>query len=153
MKNVNIKDLPEDLKKDLALIENGSVDENLKNIKKIDGNIMVEETGRNFKELDFNEVKEDEETELVLILKKPLGEITEINLDPDRINGIMLNNIEKIWRSKNKTNREQIKELDGDYLALVAAIMSGINYSTIVQLGGYDFTQLTSKVRNFLLVG
>lgn len=163
MKNVDKDKLPEDIKKDLEKIANEKIDKQLSGDLKIDnldpkGNISILETKKVKTEnksteelLDIEEVVE-EDNDLVIKLKKPINGIEEIVLNPDNINGTSLSKIEKMWRSKNRENRETVKELDGEYLAMVAAVLSGVAYSTIMSLGGYDFTQVTFKTRNFLLV-
>lgn len=176
MKNIDRDKLPEDIKKIIAEVENGKVDEILKSATKEIKNGQFDEAleiikkginesitlnppknEKNIKktaeELLGADVEEEKEDDLTIELKKPIGEVDVITLNPDNINGTVLSKIEQTWRSRNKVNREMVKELDGQYLAMVAAVMSGIEYSTIMNLGGYDFTQLTSKVRNFLLVG
>lgn len=163
MKNVDKDKLPEDIKKDLEKIANEKIDKQLSGDLKIDnldpkGNISILETKKVKTEnksteelLDIEEVVE-EDNDLVIKLKNPRNGIEEIVLNPDNINGTSLSKIEKMWRSKNRENRETVKELDGEYLAMVAAVLSGVAYSTIMSLGGYDFTQVTFKTRNFLLV-
>ncbi|WP_297638892.1 hypothetical protein [uncultured Clostridium sp.] len=163
MKNVDKDKLPEDIKRDLEKIENDKIDKQLSGDLKIDnldpkGNISILETKKVKTEnksteelLDIEEVVE-EDNDLVIKLKNPRNGIEEIVLNPDNINGTSLSKIEKMWRSKNRENRETVKELDGEYLAMVAAVLSGVAYSTIMSLGGYDFTQVTFKTRNFLLV-
>ncbi|MEG1087679.1 MAG: hypothetical protein RSD79_06395 [Cetobacterium sp.] len=176
MKNIDRSKLPEEIRVELEKIENGKVDgvlksvateiesgdfdKALKMIKKeiVDAVVLNSpKNERNIKktaeELLGADIEEEKEDDLTIELKKPIGEVDVITLNPDNINGTVLSKIEQTWRSRNKVNREMVKELDGQYLAMVAAVMSGIEYSTIMNLGGYDFTQLTSKVRNFLLVG
>lgn len=173
MKNIDRSKLPEEIRNELEKLENGKVDGILKNaateiengefdkvlkiIKKETAVLAVPRNEKNIKktaeELLGADIEEEKEDDLTIELKKPIGEVDVITLNPDNINGTVLSKIEQTWRSRNKVNREMVKELDGQYLAMVAAVMSGIEYSTIMNLGGYDFTQLTSKVRNFLLVG
>lgn len=155
MKNIEKDKLPEDIADDLKKIENNNLDKELENVTNIkNDNETIDQILNNDIQVEEDENNEsDEENDLIIKLKKPIKGITEIELDPDKITGFSLTKIEKLWRSKNKSNRETIKELDGDYLAMVAATMSGIVYSDIMELGGFDFTQTISKVRNFLLVG
>lgn len=176
MKNIDRSKLPEEIRVELEKIENGKVDGVLKSVateiesgdfdkalkiikKEIVDAVVLNspKNDRNIKktaeELLGADIEEEKEDDLTIELKKPIGEVDVITLNSDNINGTVLSKIEQTWRSRNKVNREMVKELDGQYLAMVAAVMSGIEYSTIMNLGGYDFTQLTSKVRNFLLVG
>lgn len=163
MKNVDKDKLPEDIKRDLEKIENDKIDKQLsgdltkdnldpKENTSISEIKKVKTENKSTEELlDIEEVIE-EDNDLVIKLKNPRNGIEEIVLNPDNINGTSLSKIEKMWRSKNRENRETVKELDGEYLAMVAAVLSGVAYSTIMSLGGYDFTQVTFKTRNFLLV-
>lgn len=161
MKNVKKDNLPEDIKKDLEKIEQDKIDSELKKELEKTENTKLDElippneekkVKKSTEELlDIAEEKTVEE-DLTIKLKKPINGVSEISLNPDKINGTMLSKIEKMWRGKNRENRETIKELDGEYLAMVAAVLSEVPYSTIMNLGGYDFTQLTSRTRNFLLV-
>lgn len=150
MENIKKENLPEDIKRDLAIIESQKMDAELeKNKEKVE---KVDDLDTELDNFNFNEeVEEKEEDELTIKLHKPIENIKEVVLDPEKVNGIVLSNIEKTWRSKNKY-RDTIKELDGMYLALVASTMSGIKYSTIMNLGGKDYTRVISRVRNFLLV-
>ncbi|MDY2573599.1 MAG: hypothetical protein SPH94_08525 [Fusobacterium necrophorum] len=132
-------------------LQEQEVDSSLKNIEKKEDKLEIMEEKKEKDILDFEE--EEEEESNIIVLKQPIKEYAEIVFDFDKnISGRILNNIEKEFRTKNKKNRDLIKELDSDYLAMVAAVASGVPYSIIMSLGGKDFTRVTTYVRNFLLV-
>ncbi|SJZ95049.1 hypothetical protein SAMN02745174_02043 [Cetobacterium ceti] len=154
MKNLDKDKLPEDLKRDLERVENEKINKQLVAPEIKIENIKVEEKKESTTDelLGFKVEAEKEEDDMIIKLKKPISGIKEIILNPDKITGTTLSHLEKVWRSRNRENREMVKELDGEYLAMVASIMSGISYANIMELGGNDFTKVTSKTRNFLLV-
>lgn len=134
-------------------LENQNIEENLKNIAsevKEDDNDNSSSKKEAVEILDYE--KEDEKEEHIIKLKVPIKSYTEIVFDfENRISRAVLSKIEKEFRTKNKNNRDLIKELDSDYLAMVAAVASNVPYSIIMALNGKDFTRVTSHVRNFLL--
>lgn len=160
--NVEEKDLPENIKKIKEEIESSEIDKELNKAEKtedIKEKIETSEKTEDTKEKTIEEMlKTEDETEdegesNVITLSKPIGNIKEIVLDLESLTGSSLTNIEKTWRKecRKKDNTSLIKELDGTYLAMVAAVASKTSYSLIQKLSAKDFTKVTMKVSSFLL--
>ncbi|WP_306583771.1 hypothetical protein [Fusobacterium ulcerans] len=160
--NVEEKDLPENIKKIKEEIESSEIDKELNKVEKkedIKEKIETSEKTEDTKEKTIEEMlKTEDETEdegesNVITLSKPIGNIKEIVLDLESLTGSSLTNIEKTWRKecRKKDNTSLIKELDGTYLAMVAAVASKTSYSLIQKLSAKDFTKVTMKVSSFLL--
>lgn len=160
--NVEEKDLPESIKKAKEEIETSEIDKELNKAEKkedIKEKIETSEKIEDVKEKTIEEMlKMEDETENegesnVITLSKPIGNIKEIVLDLESLTGSSLTNIEKTWRKecRKKDNTSLIKELDGTYLAMVAAVASKTSYSLMQKLSAKDFTKVTMKVSSFLL--
>lgn len=160
--NVEEKDLPENIKKIKEEIESSEIDKELNKVEKkedIKEKIETSEKTEDTKEKTIEEMlKTEDETEdegesNVITLSKPIGNIKEIVLDLESLTGSSLTNIEKTWRKecRKKDNTSLIKELDGTYLAMVAAVASKTSYSLMQKLSAKDFTKVTMKVSSFLL--
>lgn len=160
--NVEEKDLPENIKKIKEEIESSEIDKELNKAEKtedIKEKIETSEKTEDTKEKTIEEMlkmedeTEDEGESNVITLSKPIGNIKEIVLDLESLTGSSLTNIEKTWRKecRKKDNTSLIKELDGTYLAMVAAVASKTSYSLIQKLSAKDFTKVTMKVSSFLL--
>lgn len=160
--NVEEKDLPENIKKIKEEIESSEIDKELNKVEKkedIKEKIETSEKTEDTKEKTIEEMlkmedeTEDEGESNVITLSKPIGNIKEIVLDLESLTGSSLTNIEKTWRKecRKKDNTSLIKELDGTYLAMVAAVASKTSYSLIQKLSAKDFTKVTMKVSSFLL--
>lgn len=160
--NVEEKDLPENIKKIKEEIESSEIDKELNKAEKtedIKEKIETSEKIEDTKEKTIEEMlKMEDETEdkgesNVITLSKPIGNIKEIVLDLESLTGSSLTNIEKTWRKecRKKDNTSLIKELDGTYLAMVAAVASKTSYSLMQKLSAKDFTKVTMKVSSFLL--
>ena len=160
--NVEEKDLPENIKKIKEEIESSEIDKELNKAEKtedIKEKIETSEKTEDTKEKTIEEMlKMEDETENegesnVITLSKPIGNIKEIVLDLESLTGSSLTNIEKTWRKecRKKDNTSLIKELDGTYLAMVAAVASKTSYSLMQKLSAKDFTKVTMKVSSFLL--
>ncbi|MEH1740009.1 hypothetical protein [Fusobacterium varium] len=160
--NVEEKDLPENIKKIKEEIESSEIDKELNKAEKtedIKEKIETSEKTEDTKEKTIEEMlkmedeTEDEGESNVITLSKPIGNIKEIVLDLESLTGSSLTNIEKTWRKecRKKDNTSLIKELDGTYLAMVAAVASKTSYSLMQKLSAKDFTKVTMKVSSFLL--
>lgn len=160
--NVEEKDLPENIKKIKEEIESSEIDKELNKAEKtedIKEKIETSEKTEDTKEKKIEEMlkmedeTEDEGESNVITLSKPIGNIKEIVLDLESLTGSSLTNIEKTWRKecRKKDNTSLIKELDGTYLAMVAAVASKTSYSLMQKLSAKDFTKVTMKVSSFLL--
>ena len=153
--NVEEKDLPESIKKAKEEIETSEIDKELnKAEKKEDIKEKIETSEKTIEEmLKMEDETEDEGESNVITLSKPIGNIKEIVLDLESLTGSSLTNIEKTWRKecRKKDNTSLIKELDGTYLAMVAAVASKTSYSLMQKLSAKDFTKVTMKVSSFLL--
>lgn len=160
--NVEEKDLPENIKKIKEEIESSEIDKELNKAEKtedIKEKIETSEKTEDTKEKTIEEMlKMEDETENegesnVITLSKPVENIKEIVLDLESLTGSSLTNIEKTWRKecRKKDNTSLIKELDGAYLAMVAAVASKTSYSLMQKLSAKDFTKITMKVSSFLL--
>lgn len=160
--NVEEKDLPENIKKIKEEIESSEIDKELNKAEKaedIKEKIETSEKTEDTKEKTIEEMlkmedeTEDEGENNVITLSKPIGNIKEIVLDLESLTGSSLTNIEKTWRKecRKKDNTSLIKELDGTYLAMVAAVASKTSYSLMQKLSAKDFTKVTMKVSSFLL--
>lgn len=160
--NVEEKDLPENIKKIKEEIESSEIDKELNKAEKaedIKEKIETSEKTEDTKEKTIEEMlKMEDETEVegesnVITLSKPIENIKEIVLDLESLTGSSLTNIEKTWRKecRKKDNTSLIKELDGAYLAMVAAVASKTSYSLMQKLSAKDFTKVTMKVSSFLL--
>lgn len=160
--NVEEKDLPENIKKIKEEIESSEIDKELNKVEKkedIKEKIETSEKTEDTKEKTIEEMlkmedeTEDERESNVITLSKPIGNIKEIVLDLESLTGSSLTNIEKTWRKecRKKDNTSLIKELDGTYLAMVAAVASKTSYSLMQKLSAKDFTKVTMKVSSFLL--
>ena len=160
--NVEEKDLPENIKKIKEEIESSEIDKELNKVEKtedIKEKIETSEKTEDTKEKTIEEMlkmedeTEDEGESNVITLSKPIGNIKEIVLDLESLTGSSLTNIEKTWRKecRKKDNTSLIKELDGTYLAMVAAVASKTSYSLMQKLSAKDFTKVTMKVSSFLL--
>lgn len=160
--NVEEKDLPENIKKIKEEIESSEIDKELNKAEKIEDikeKIETSEKTEDTKEKTIEEMlkmedeTEDEGESNVITLSKPIGNIKEIVLDLESLTGSSLTNIEKTWRKecRKKDNTSLIKELDGTYLAMVAAVASKTSYSLMQKLSAKDFTKVTMKVSSFLL--
>ncbi len=160
--NVEEKDLPENIKKIKEEIESSEIDKELNKAEKIEDikeKIETSEKIEDTKEKTIEEMlkmedeTEDEGESNVITLSKPIGNIKEIVLDLESLTGSSLTNIEKTWRKecRKKDNTSLIKELDGTYLAMVAAVASKTSYSLMQKLSAKDFTKVTMKVSSFLL--
>ena len=160
--NVEEKDLPENIKKIKEEVESSEIDKELNKVEKkedIKEKIETSEKTEDTKEKTIEEMlkmedeTEDEGESNVITLSKPIGNIKEIVLDLESLTGSSLTNIEKTWRKecRKKDNTSLIKELDGTYLAMVAAVASKTSYSLIQKLSAKDFTKVTMKVSSFLL--
>lgn len=76
--------------------------------------------------------------------------ITEINLNLDALTGADLIEVERQFITANAINEAvQIKEYSKEYQVMVAARASGLPVSFYEQLGGRDFSQVTTKVQYF----
>ncbi len=160
--NVEEKDLPENIKKIKEEIESSEIDKELNKAEKtedikekIETSEKIEDTKEKTIEemLKMEDETEDEGESNVITLSKPIGNIKEIVLDLESLTGSSLTNIEKTWRKecRKKDNTSLIKELDGTYLAMVAAVASKTSYSLMQKLSAKDFTKVTMKVSSFLL--
>lgn len=160
--NVEEKDLPENIKKIKEEIESSEIDKELNKAEKtedIKEKIETSEKTEDTKEKTIEEMlkmedeTEDEGESNVITLSKPIGNIKEIVLGLESLTGSSLTNIEKTWRKecRKKDNTSLIKELDGTYLAMVAAVASKTSYSLMQKLSAKDFTKVTMKVSSFLL--
>ena len=147
--NVEEKDLPENIKKIKEEVESSEIDKELNKVEKKED--IKEKTIEEM--LKMEDETEDEGESNVITLSKPIGNIKEIVLDLESLTGSSLTNIEKTWRKecRKKDNTSLIKELDGTYLAMVAAVASKTSYSLIQKLSAKDFTKVTMKVSSFLL--
>lgn len=161
--NVEEKDLPESIKKVKEEIINSGIDKELNKAGEVNKDkeekIGTFEKIEDGKEKTIEEMlKMEDETENegesnVITLSKPIENIKEIVLDLESLTGSSLTNIEKTWRKecRKKDNTSLIKELDGAYLAMVAAVASKTSYSLMQKLSAKDFTKITMKVSSFLL--
>ncbi|WP_462350801.1 hypothetical protein [Fusobacterium varium] len=161
--NVEEKDLPESIKKAKEEMLNSGIDKELNKAGEVnegkEEKIGTFEKIEDAKEKTIEEMlKMEDETEVegesnVITLSKPIENIKEIVLDLESLTGSSLTNIEKTWRKecRKKDNTSLIKELDGAYLAMVAAVASKTSYSLMQKLSAKDFTKITMKVSSFLL--
>lgn len=158
--NIGEKDLPENIKEIKEGLKNSEVDKELNEIDAIrEEKIGTFEKGEEIKEKTIDEMlKNEEETEKedesnIIMLSKPIGNIKQIILDLESLTGNSLTNIEKTWRKecRRKDNTSFVKEIDGTYLAMVAAVASKTSYSLIQKLSAKDFTKITMRVSSFLL--
>ena len=161
--NVEEKDLPESIKKVKEEIINSGIDKELNKAGEVNKDkeekIGTFEKIEDGKEKTIEEMlKMEDEAEVegesnVITLSKPIENIKEIVLDLESLTGSSLTNIEKTWRKecRKKDNTSLIKELDGAYLAMVAAVASKTSYSLMQKLSAKDFTKITMKVSSFLL--
>lgn len=161
--NVEEKDLPESIKKVKEEIINSGIDKELNKAGEVNKDkeekIGTFEKIEDGKEKTIEEMlKMEDEPEVegesnVITLSKPIENIKEIVLDLESLTGSSLTNIEKTWRKecRKKDNTSLIKELDGAYLAMVAAVASKTSYSLMQKLSAKDFTKITMKVSSFLL--
>lgn len=161
--NVEEKDLPESIKKVQEEIINSGIDKELNKAGEV--NKDKEEKIGTFEKIEDGKEKtieemlkmedepENEGESNVITLSKPIENIKEIVLDLESLTGSSLTNIEKTWRKecRKKDNTSLIKELDGAYLAMVAAVASKTSYSLMQKLSAKDFTKITMKVSSFLL--
>lgn len=161
--NVEEKDLPESIKKVKEEIINSGIDKELNKAGEV--NEDKEEKIGTFEKIEDGKEKtieemlkmedepENEGESNVITLSKPIENIKEIVLDLESLTGSSLTNIEKTWRKecRKKDNTSLIKELDGAYLAMVAAVASKTSYSLMQKLSAKDFTKITMKVSSFLL--
>lgn len=161
--NVEEKDLPESIKKVKEEIINSGIDKELNKAGEV--NKDKEEKIGTFEKIEDGKEKtieemlkmedepENEGESNVITLSKPIENIKEIVLDLESLTGSSLTNIEKTWRKecRKKDNTSLIKELDGAYLAMVAAVASKTSYSLMQKLSAKDFTKITMKVSSFLL--
>ena len=161
--NVEEKDLPESIKKVKEEIINSGIDKELNKAGEV--NKDKEEKIGTFEKIEDGKEKtieemlkmedepENEGESNVITLSKPIENIKEIVLDLESLTGSSLTNIEKTWRKecRKKDNTSLIKELDGTYLAMVAAVASKTSYSLMQKLSAKDFTKVTMKVSSFLL--
>ena len=161
--NVEEKDLPESIKKVKEEIINSGIDKELNKAGEV--NKDKEEKIGTFEKIEGGKektieemLKMEDEAEVegesnVITLSKPIENIKEIVLDLESLTGSSLTNIEKTWRKecRKKDNTSLIKELDGAYLAMVAAVASKTSYSLMQKLSAKDFTKITMKVSSFLL--
>ena len=161
--NVEEKDLPESIRKVKEEIINSGIDKELNKAGEV--NKDKEEKIGTFEKIEDGKEKtieemlkmedepENEGESNVITLSKPIENIKEIVLDLESLTGSSLTNIEKTWRKecRKKDNTSLIKELDGTYLAMVAAVASKTSYSLMQKLSAKDFTKVTMKVSSFLL--
>lgn len=161
--NVEEKDLPESIKKVKEEIETSEIDKELNKIGKAEE--IIEEKIGTFEKIgdtkeksieEMLEIEDDKEKvkeNNVITLSTPIGNIKEIFLDIDRLSGAELSNIERQWRKecRKKDNPSLVKEIDGVYLAMVAAVASKTSYALMQKLSAKDFTKITMRVSSFLL--
>lgn len=89
-------------------------------------------------------------------LNKPIQfggkEVKEINLDFDSLNGGALIQAERLFVAANQSNEAiNIREYSQEYQAYVASQLSGLPITFFHEIDGYDFSQITTKVKHFFL--
>lgn len=86
-----------------------------------------------------------------IALIKPLENISEINLDLDKIDGAAILDCERQCRMLGEVSPDV--QFSKTFSALLAAKASGVIYDDIKQLKGPDFMHVINTVSNFLFGG
>ncbi|MGL4934628.1 MAG: hypothetical protein ACRC51_04065 [Cetobacterium sp.] len=101
--------------------------------------------------IEEKEGSEKEETRFKL--KDPIGEVSELVFDFEKLKANDFLRAELIFKTKIKKPNEYIPQpsTDNRFCVLIAAILTGKNYAFFTNLSGRDYSRLASKVMTLLL--
>lgn len=99
------------------------------------------------------EKEENEKEETRFKLKDPVGDISELVFDFEKLKANDFLRAELIFKTKIKKPNEYIPQpsTDNRFCVLIAAILTGKNYAFFTNLSGRDYSRLASKVMALLL--
>ena len=99
------------------------------------------------------EKEENEKEETRFKLKNPVGDISELVFDFEKLKANDFLRAELIFKTKIKKPNEYIPQpsTDNRFCVLIAAILTGKNYAFFTNLSGRDYSRLASKVMALLL--
>lgn len=78
--------------------------------------------------------------------------VSKITLDFEKLTGSDILSIERQYKAESKNSTNWAPEMDKEYQAYIVAKAAGVHVGLIKAAPAKDFTKLTLRARNFLLL-